>query len=265
MGIGIECDTDFSRNGPTINHMPDVAPDAFGRAIRDHYHGERTEPLIHRDGDRTQEHPIDAFYFADYEPHSDLHQWLDDWLQGPLIDLGAGAGRHALHYQQQFETVAIEPSPALVETMQERGVADARKGDMFDLPAQFDRDRFGAALANGTQLGLARSQHALREFLGDLAYVTTHDATAVVDCYDPEYEGTHDILGYRDDPTPGVAHRVMWFEYDGDVDQALTFRLFSPEKLRDATVGTAWEIADIARGHGESGYHYRAALRKRND
>jgi len=30
-------------------------PDAFGRAIRDHWRGERSEPLIQRDGDETDD------------------------------------------------------------------------------------------------------------------------------------------------------------------------------------------------------------------
>lgn len=244
--------------------MPHVGPDAFGRAIRDHCRGERDAPLIHRDGDETREHPVEAFYFTPPDPETPGQRWLDDRLQGPLVDLGAGAGRHARYYQERFETVAVEPSPALVETMRERGVRDAREGDMFDLPAQFPADRFGAALANGTQLGLAPSQRALREFLGDLAHVTTSDATAVVDCYDPEHEATRELLGYRPDPEPGVGRRVMWFEYEGDADPALTFRLFAPEKLREAAVGTAWAVADVRRGEGEDAHHYRAALAKRS-
>ena len=238
--------------------------DAFGRAIRDHYHGERDEPLLHRDGGETVEHPIDAFYFTEFDPSEDpSHEWLASRLQGPLIDLGAGTGRHALYFQERFETVAIEPSPALVETMRDRGVDDAREGDMFALREQFSRDRFGSALANGTQIGLAGSMRGLTAFLGDLAYVTTPDATAVVDCYDPDHPATADLVGYRDDPTPGLAHRVMFFEYEGETDPVLQLRLFSPARLREAAVGTGWEIAEVARGDEGNGYHYRAALRKR--
>jgi hypothetical protein len=238
--------------------------DAFGRAIRDHLRGERDEPLLHRDGGETREHPIEAFYFADFDPSEDPdHEWLASWLRGPLVDLGAGTGRHALYFQNAFETVALEPSPALVETMRDRGVDDAREGDMFALREQFPRSRFGSALANGTQMGLAGSMRGLTEFLGDLAHVTTPDATAVVDCYDPTRPATTDLVGYRDDPTPGLAHRVMLFEYEGETDPVLQLRLFSPARLREAAVGTGWEIAEVARGDEGNGYHYRAALRKR--
>jgi SAM-dependent methyltransferase len=238
--------------------------DAFGRAIRDHFRGERDEPLLHRDGAETLEHPIEAFYFTEFNPSEDpAHEWLASWLQGPLVDLGAGTGRHALYFQERFETVALEPSPALVETMRDRGVDDAREGDMFALREQFSRDRFGSALANGTQLGLAGSMRGLSAFLGDLAHVTTPDATAVVDCYDPTHPATADLVGYRDDPTPGLAHRVMFFEYEGKTNPILQLRLFSPDRLREAAVGTDWEVAEVARGGEGNEYHYRAALRKR--
>ena len=238
--------------------------DAFGRAIRDHFRGERDEPLLHRDGGETVEHPIEAFYFAEFDPSEDpSHERLASRLQGPLVDLGAGTGRHALYFQERFETVAIEPSAALVETMRDRGVDDAREGDMFALREQFPRDRFGSALANGTQIGLAGSMRGLTAFLGDLAHVTTPDATAVVDCYDPTHPETADLVGYRDDPTPGLAHRVMFFEYEGETTLILQLRLFSPDRLREAAVGTDWEVADVARGDAGNEYHYRAALRKR--
>lgn len=215
--------------------------DPFGRAIRDYYLDEQAEPLVVRDGEEWREHPIERFYFWEHEEGD----WKDSWLDGPLIDIGAGVGAHALTYQGQFETVAIEISEHLVETMRDRGVEDARRVDMFSLRDAFDRDRFQSALVFGTQVGLVGSMDGLREFLSDLAFVTRPDATAVLHCYDPELDATENLLGFRDDPTPGLAYRVMHFEYDGAVGETLLFRLFSPERLRAATVGTGWEVAEV--------------------
>jgi SAM-dependent methyltransferase len=233
-----------------------MATDPFGRALRDHYHGERTEPLIQRDGEETLEHPIEEFYFGG---DGELSEWLAQRLDGPLLDMGAGSGTHALFFQERAETVAIEMSEQLVALLRERGVEDARQGDMFSLREQFDRNRFGSALAYGTQVGLAGSMQGLREFLGDLAYVTGPDGRAVIDSYDPTRESTADLLGYRADPTPGLASRVMAFEYEGDHGEILLFRLFSPDRLREATVGTAWTVETIKT----DGSHYLAELAKR--
>jgi hypothetical protein len=228
--------------------------DPFGRAIRDHYLGEREEPLVDRDGDESREHRIEQWYFGTHSGDT----WRDEWMHGPLLDMGAGAGRDALYYQERFETVAIEVSEHLVETMRDRGVADVRLGDMFSLREQFDRDRFGSAHAIGTQVGLAGSMAGVRAFLDDLAYVTRPDATAVIDNYAPDRAATQDLFAYRPDPAPGLAYRVFHCEYEGETGRTLLFRLFSLDRLRAATVGTPWTV--VATSDGET--QWRAILAK---
>lgn len=232
--------------------------DPLGRAIRDHYRGEQDEPLVDRDGAQTREQPIEEFYFDDFDPQSKWGEWVSSWLDDPLLDIGAGAGRDTLYFQEQFETIAIEVSEYLVETMRERGVEDARHVDMFALRDHFERDRFQSALAFGTQVGLSGSMQGLRRFLGDLAFVTTPDATALLHNYDPEADGIADLLGYRADPASGLAYRVMHSEYR-DERQTLLFQLFSPDRLREAAVGTGWEVVDV---YDRPESTYTAALAK---
>jgi len=223
-----------------------VTPDPFGRAILDHHRGERETPLVDRDGDETREHDIEGYYFGEHQPED----WFEPRVDGPLLDIGAGAGRDARYFQERVETVALEVSEQLVTVMEERGVEDARLGDMFALREQFDRDRFGAALAVGTQLQLAPSQRAVRRFLGDLAYVTTPSASVLLHGYAPDR--AEDVFAYRPDPTPGIAYRVYHSEYDGEVGETLLFRLFSVDRLRAATVGTGWTVVDASAGHPDS-------------
>ena len=235
--------------------------DPFGRALRDFHHGDMAEPLVRRDGEETEDHPVESFYFEAFDPGTEGGAWMASRLDGPLLDVGAGVGRHARYFQDEFETVAVEVSDALVETMRDRGVRDARLGDLFDLRASFDHDRFGSVLVVGTQLGLVGSVRGLRECLGDLSYVTAPDATAVVDCYDPDAEGVEELLGYRDDLTPGLARRVFHFEYADEVGRTLAFLLFSPDRLGEAAVGTGWVVDDVR--WSPDGPYYRAALAKR--
>lgn len=236
--------------------------DPFGRAVRDHHEGTREAPLVQRDGAETLDHPIEAFYFEEYDPEAD--PWLADALGGPLLDLGCGAGRHALAFQERFEVVATDVSEHLVAVASDRGIEDAQAADMFGLRESFDRDRFASALAIGTQAGLAGSLAGLREFLTDLAYATAPGATAVLDGYDPTVLDPDEMLGYRSRPERGLAYRVFHFEYRDEVGETLLFMLFSPERLRESTVGTDWRLADTDRGEGgEDAVHYRARLEKR--
>lgn len=236
--------------------------DPFAQAIHDFHFDEQRGPLVSRRGEETQEHDVDV-YFSEYAAEGDDSAWFESWLDGPLLDMGAGAGRHALYYQEQFETVAIEQNDLLVEVMDDRGVTDARVADMFSLREAFERDAFESALAVGTQVSLSRSVQGLRQFLGDLAFVTTSDATAVIDGFDPGHETTEGMLDYYADPAQGLAYRVLQFEYDGTLGEPWLYRLFTPERVREAVAGTGWEVAEVKHGPGEWAHNYRVALRKR--
>jgi SAM-dependent methyltransferase len=234
-------------------------PDPFGRAIRDHQRGQREVPLYQCDGAAEREHPVQSFYFDPRDPDDEWTRWRESWLDGPLLDLGAGAGRDALYFQERTETVALEVSEHLVATMAARGVEDARLGDMFDLRATFDSDRFRSVQAVGTQATLAPSGTALQRLLADLAYVTDDEGTVLLDGYDPAAVDPG-MLGYRPDPAPGLARRAFHFEYERERGPTLLFRLFSPDRLRAAAAGTAWSVAEVRYA---TEHRLNAALQKR--
>lgn len=229
--------------------------DPFGRALRDHYHGRQTEPLWRYDGGACEQHLEQGYYFRDVGEDP----WVGDWLVGPIVDVGCGPGDHALHYQEQHEVVATDVSAELIELCQERGVRDARDVDMFDLTAVFERDRFASVLMNGTQLGLGGSVSGVSTILRELTTITAPNATAIVDTYDPDADAASDLLGYRSDPTPGLANRVFHFEYEGEIGSELHFRLLSPERLREACIGTDWSVSDIR--YSDQDCYYQARLR----
>lgn len=142
--------------------------------------------------------------------------------------------------------------------MNDRGVNDARLVDMFALPEAFDRDRFRSAHVIGTQIGLAESMSGVREFLVELGYVTTPDATVVLDNYDPAKAITEDVFAYRNDAAPGLGYRVYHEEYEDEIGKTLLFRVFSVDRLQEATVGTPWTVIEVSR----SDLQWRAVLEK---
>ncbi|PSQ33446.1 SAM-dependent methyltransferase [Halobacteriales archaeon QS_9_70_65] len=234
-----------------------MEPDPFGRAVRDHHRGERTHPLVDRDGGAIREHPIERFYFE--RPDGPSLEWVESWLAGPLLEVGAGAGRHALYFQERLETVATDVSRHLVAVMDDRGGDDARRADMFSLRAVFDPGRFRSVFARGTQACLADSPAGLRRFLADLTAVTTRDGTVVLDGFDPGHERAPELFGHRPDPEAGVARRCYHQIYEGEVGETLSFRLAGPDRLRATAEETGWQVADVRRGDPRTP-HYQAAL-----
>lgn len=249
--------------------------DALGRAMFD-YHRDRFGRLRYRDGAETREAPVRTQYFLPPDEWSDRRRSQLDDLDGPILDVGCGAGKHALYLQNRTTVVALDVSRWAVATARERGVEHALVGDMFDLPV--GGRRYATAQLIGTQIGLAGSLPGVSALLNELARVTTEDATAVIDNYDPTTTDIDELLGHRSDPRDGVARRTFHFEYElPEVDDAATgrtdaepnrivgrsldFVLFGPDRLRDAFVETPWRLESIDPSP-ESSY-YRAVLAKR--
>lgn len=236
--------------------------DPLGRALYDHQRGERSGELVYRDGEVVEEHDVQETYFT--LPDA----WSENWkrrltsLNGPVLDVGCGAGTSAAWLEAGGrDVVAIDVSRHAVRTARERGLEDVRVMDMFDL--EFPVGRFRSVLAKGTQLGLAGSLPGVRTVLSDLAVVTDEAGIAIVDSYDPSMFDPESFIGYRPDPRAGVARRSFHFEYrrpDGEreVGRTLSFILFGPERLRDVLVGTPWELADVWPQEA----YYRARLEK---
>lgn len=214
------------------------------------------------DGDDRMDGHIAENYFGSHEDWDDAQRERLGELDGPVLDLGCGAGQHVRFFEDRgTEVLGVDVSPGAVQAARERGVEHVAVGDMFALP--FERDRFRSVLLNGTQVGLAQSVAGVRSLLSDLAYVTDGEATAQVDNYDASLVDS-ELFGFRPDPRDGFAHRTFHFEYeprDGDriLGRALHFLLFSPARLRDICVGTPWSVTEVEHRHE---VYYNARLAK---
>jgi SAM-dependent methyltransferase len=235
--------------------MPD---DALGAAVRDYHERRYDGSCVYEDGDETRAFPVSLLFETPAEWSDDLRRLVAS-LDPPLLDVGCGAGRHALAVQSRGPVLAVDASPAAVRTARDRGVDRVAVMDMFELGAA--ADAFETVLVDGTQTGLAGSLDGVTTFLSALADVTVDRGEAVVDSYDPTRADAGDLFGYRPSDRPGLARRQFRVAYRDLRGPWLDFLLFSPTRLREAAARTPWRVADVIRGDEESGY-YRARLRK---
>jgi len=76
------------------------------------------------------------WFFRGEEEFPPLERLALDMCVGRVLDLGAGAGCHALALQERGHPVcAVEILPELVDLLHRREVADARRGSVFAPPA----------------------------------------------------------------------------------------------------------------------------------
>jgi len=169
--------------------MPVLDPtdDAFGAALADHAAGVTAGPeliLEVDDGHRTPALPPAWFFLPDSSWSPKEREVLGHARPaGPVLDLGAGAGRHAVWFQSRgHEVTAVDASPGAIEVCRARGVADARLGDLTDPPA--DKPWSTVLLMCGN-LGLAGGWDETRALLTRLAPRCTPGAVVIADTIDP--------------------------------------------------------------------------------
>ena len=115
-----------------------------------------------------------------------------DSLEGPVLDLGCGAGRAALYLQEKgLEVTAVDASPGAVAVCQARGIRDVRLGDLRLPPG--DKHWRGILMLCGN-LGLAGSWQETRALLTTLANLVAPDALLVADTVDPTVSAGPDEL-----------------------------------------------------------------------
>ena len=188
--------------------MIDPFQDAFGVALLDYPEGKEVPELaLEVDGGEAGPAMHPEWFFRSFE------QW--DWWDreilplvqdGPVLDLGAGAGRAGLCLQERgLQVTAVEASPGPAEVCRRRGIADVRLGDLNDPPT----DQPGAAVLLCGNLGLGGSWEGNRRLLARLAELVTAGAVLVGDSVTPDDQARVLLrIRYRELVTP------WWSQYN---------------------------------------------------
>jgi SAM-dependent methyltransferase len=221
--------------------------DAYGREIWAFHQG-RGEPfeIVEREDGYVSAAPSTQGYFASF----------DAWPQrqreairlhrgGPALDVGCGAGRVALYFQERgIRVTAIDNSPLAIRTVRERGVRDARL-----LPFQnIDRlpaGRFATVVMFGNNFGLFGSYRNAKRLLRELYRITTPRAVLLAESVDPYRTENRTHLMYqrrnerRDRMAGQIRIRVRYRTYLGPW---FDYLLVSPGEMKTIADGTGWAV-----------------------
>jgi GNAT superfamily N-acetyltransferase len=200
--------------------------DAWGRALDD---WRRTvwvpTPELETDEGKVGSAMHPEWFFRSYDDWDWWERELLDAVQdGPVLDLGAGAGRVSLWFQERgFDVTAVDSSPGAISVCAARGVRDARVGDLNDPPSD---KRWGAFLLLCGNLGLGGSLSRNRALLARLAELATDDAVLIGDTVEPDHDREFGLrIRYRGEATP------WWRQYNIPV-----------AKIPALVEGTGWRI-----------------------
>lgn len=187
--------------------------DPMGAAIRDyHRQGKSAQLKVLSSLFDDDEMPV-AHLFRSYHEMPPLEQRALNEARGKVLDVGAGAGCHALALQERgLDVTAVDISPLSCETMKERGVANVECVNIFN---QRFQERFDTLLLlmNGT--GIAGKLSRLPQLLSRLKQLMNPGAQILIDSSDLRYV-------YEDEN--GVLDVDLDGAYYGEVDYQMTYR-----------------------------------------
>ena len=154
----------------------------LGAALLDHHRGDAAaEIIVMSDLWEDEPTPVAAFYRPDGQALPALEREALGLCRGRVLDLGAGAGRHALELQRTgHDVVAVDPLPEAVEIMSDRGVADARQGDLSVVA----EERFDTVLMLMHGLGVVGNLHGLGRLLETMPTLLNPGGRLVCDSAD---------------------------------------------------------------------------------
>lgn len=192
--------------------------DALGTALTDYYNNKKStgKLWVHNNYGPKEHMPVDH-YFREMEEMPELEWVALQQCRGKILDIGAGAGSHALALQKMGQDItALDISPQAAAVMKARGVKNVLEGDFFQLVPEAPYDTL-LLLMNG--IGLSGTIAGLRRFLAKARTMLKPGGQLIFDSSDIAYL-------YEDTPRPADRYygelqhlyefkkqRSEWFEW----------------------------------------------------
>jgi len=223
------------------------------RALLAFERGERGASILVVDDLGDREPLPAAWFFRRADGFPPLERGALDLCEGRVLDLGAGAGCHALALQERGHPVcAIEILPELVELLGRRGVTDARAGSVFRPPA----GRWDTVLMLMNGWGLPETLAGLQRFLSRADRLVAPGGQIIADSTDmrrlaSDWRSDDGMpLALREDGRY-VGEIQFQLEFEGERGDPFSQLYVDPDTLSVLASRAGWKVEIVS--HGENG------------
>ena len=169
--------------------------DAYGHSLYDCLKGKADTQIVERDDSCIESDGLKG-YFNTYRDWHPIEKKAMRFVRGRVLDIGCGAGRHALYLQGKgLEVVGIDNSPLVVKVCRERGLRDARTVPIAQIGPRLGV--FDTVLMLGNNFGLFGSFEGARRLLAKLTRITSSKGRIVAMTNDTYKTDDPDHLAYH--------------------------------------------------------------------
>ncbi|MCF8378096.1 MAG: methyltransferase domain-containing protein [Bacteroidales bacterium] len=139
--------------------------DLFGMALENYFLHQMDEAIIIHSPDFDEDEILPSWYFRSYEEMPEIEKFALEKCKGSILDVGAGAGSHALCLQNRGHNVsALDISEGACKVMKARGVKNVFHKNIFDLKS----GKYDTILMLMNGIGLCETLEGLDLFLAAL-------------------------------------------------------------------------------------------------
>ncbi len=218
--------------------------DAFGHGLYDRLNGENPVEIVERDDGFIDASAFSQMYFREYKDWSDSQKRAMRYVEGRVLDIGCGAGRHSLYLQEKgFDVLAIDISPLAIKVCRMRGIKRTKILPITQITSSLGA--FDTILLLGGNFGLLGSFKRVRYLLRRFKAMTSKKAKIIAESTDPykTIESCHleyHRLNEKRKRMPGQWRaRVRYKKY---ATPWFDFLLVSTEEMKKIISGTGWKI-----------------------
>ena len=198
-----------------------------------------------------------GWYFTNYAEFPTIEKRALKFARGRVLDVGCGAGRHALYLQRKgLRVTAMDSSLRVAAMAAAQGVQDVRVAKLCE-PLPFGRGEFQTVLFFGNNLGICGTLTRVRRMLGELGRVTTQDGRilATTRMLDATQEGQRVYMIRNLELGRPIGQVRMRLESGRERGNWFDLLLFALTDLMQLAALTGWVVAQVFQGRTiEEGY-----------
>ncbi len=231
--------------------------DLFGKAIFDFYTNNSPEDIITETSISEEDEMSVEYLFRNYNEMPKIEQKALQLAQGKILDVGCGAGSHALSLQNErnLDVTAIDISEKAIETAQLRGVKKAEVKNILD----FESEKFDTILVlmNGT--GIFGKLKNCNNYLSKLKSLLNPGGQILIDSSDIIYMFDEDEDGGKWIPSENDYYGELTFniKYKGEKEESFDWLYLDYNTLQNAAIANGLKCELILEGEH---YDYLAKL-----
>ena len=181
--------------------------DLFGKAMLDFATNNNPENIVTETNISEADEMDVSYLFRSFKEMPKLEQKALKLAKGKILDVGCGAGSHALYLQENdFEVMAIDISANAIETCKLRGINNAVVLNLLEIDTTLKFDTI-YLLMNGT--GIFGKLKNIDQYLSKLKELLTPTGQILID--------SSDIVYMFDEDEDGGKWIPMYSDYYGEL------------------------------------------------